>query len=85
MAPEHYEELVALSAATLEKTLKEPGCIALYQTSKQSDPWTLIFFEVFRTEADHQIHLEAEYTKAFFAGVEGKLAGTPKMTRLQEL
>jgi quinol monooxygenase YgiN len=45
----------------------------------------LIFFEVFSSEAANQLHLDAPYTKEFFAGVQGKLAKKPTMTLLHQL
>jgi len=83
--PEFLEEIKALSAATLAPTLTEPGCEAFYQTSKEGDPNALIFFEVFTSKATHEFHLEADYTKRFFAGVQGKLAGKPVTTNLSNL
>ena len=44
---EFLDEVKALCAATLIPTLAEPGCLAFYQTGKQDDPTTLVFFEVF--------------------------------------
>ncbi len=83
--PEFLEEIKALSAATLAPTLKEPGCETFYQTAKEGDPNSLVFFEVFTSKATHDLHLEADYTQRFFAGVQGKLAGKPVMTNLSEL
>lgn len=83
--PEHLEEVKALSAATLKPTLEEPGCEAFYQTTKADDANTLVFFEVFSSQEALDLHLEADYTKAFFAGLQGKAAGKPVSTILQHL
>ncbi|MGI4871115.1 MAG: putative quinol monooxygenase [Janthinobacterium lividum] len=83
--PEFLTEITALAKATLLPTLKEPGCEIFVQTAKQDDPNTLIFFEVFSSEAANQLHLDAPYTKDFFAGVQGKLAKKPTMTLLHQL
>ncbi|MCX2574055.1 putative quinol monooxygenase [Pedobacter sandarakinus] len=83
--PEFLEAVKACSAATLIPTLKEAGCEVFYQTVKNDDPNTLIFFEVFTSKAALDFHMEADYTKEFFANVQGKLAGKPVSTILSEL
>lgn len=79
------EDVKALCARTLVPTLAEPGCEAFYQTSKPDDPTTLIFFEVFVSQQALDQHLEAPYTKAFFADIQDKLAGKPRSTTLRRL
>lgn len=83
--PEHLEEVKAISAEALIPTLKEPGCETFYQTSKKDDPNTLVFFEVFESKSALDLHMEADYTRIFFAGIQGKLAGKPVSTILSEL
>ena len=83
--PEYLEEVKALSAATLKPTLDEPGCETFYQTTKADEPNTLVFFEVFTSQEALDRHMAADYTKAFFAGVKDRLAGTPVSTILQQL
>lgn len=83
--PAYLDEVKVLCAATLVPTLAEPGCEAFYQTTKQNDLTTLVFFEVFVSQEAIDWHMDAPYTKAFFAGIQGKLAGPPITTRLQDL
>ncbi len=83
--PEFLAEVTALAKATLIPTLQEPGCEIFVQTARQDDPNTLIFFEVFASEAANELHLSEPYTQAFFAGVQGKLAKKPTMTLLHQL
>lgn len=83
--PEYLDEIKGLSAATLKPTLAEPGCEAFYQTIKADEPNTLVFFEVFTSQQALNQHMEADYTKAFFAGVKDKVAGTPVSTILLQL
>jgi quinol monooxygenase YgiN len=83
--PEFLEEVKALSAATIKPTLEEPGCEVFYQTSKKDDPNTLVFFEVFVSPEALDFHMQADYTNAFFAGVQGKLAGKPRTIYLEKL
>lgn len=83
--PEFLAEVTALAKATLVPTLQEAGCEIFVQTARQDDPNTLLFFEVFASEAANQWHLDQPYTQAFFAGVQGKLASKPTMTLLHQL
>ena len=83
--PEHLGEVKMMSTATLKSTLKEPGCEAFYQTVKADDPNTLVFFEVFTSKEAFDLHMEADYTKAFFAGIQDKVAGKPVSIILKQL
>jgi quinol monooxygenase YgiN len=83
--PKFLTEVTALAKAVLATTLQEPGCEIFVQTTKQEDPNTLVFFEVFASEAAHQWHLDQPYTQGFFMGLQGKIASTPTMTLLQQL
>lgn len=83
--PQYLEEVKKLSADTLKSTLDEPGCEAFYQTVKADEPNTLVFFEVFTSKEAFDLHMEADYTKAFFAGIKDKVAGKPVSTILEQL
>jgi len=82
--PQFIQEIQALSAAILAPTLQEAGCEAFYQTWKKDDPNTLVFFEVFTSQEALDLHMQADYTKAFFAGLNGKVSGKPVTTMLQQ-
>ncbi|MBE9462703.1 putative quinol monooxygenase [Dyadobacter subterraneus] len=83
--PEHLQEVIALSAKTLKLTLEEPGCEAFYQTCKTDDPHTLVFFEVFTSREAFDLHMAADYTRAFFDGVKDKVSAKPESVTLQQL
>src|SRR5260370_19319381 len=83
--PGFLEEVKAILKEALIPTLQEPGCEALYETGRQDDPHKLVFFEVFSSAEAHQFHLEQDYTKRIFASLDGKLSGTPRLTRLHAL
>ena len=85
VAPGCLDEVKAILKEALIPTLQEPGCEALYETGRQDDPHKLVFFEVFSSAEAHQFHLEQTYTKRIFALLDGKLSGTPKLTRLSAL
>src|SRR6516164_4103578 len=83
--PEFLDELKAILQEVLIPTQKEPGCEALFTTAREGSPYKLVFFEVFSSPLAHRFHLEQDYTKRFFAALEGKLAEAPIMTNLNTL
>ena len=83
--PEHRAELLQALRETLPLTRAETGVELLYPTTRKDDPNTLVFFEVFSSQDAHDLHMQQEYTKRFFATFEGRLAGEPVITNLSEL
>jgi quinol monooxygenase YgiN len=83
--PNFLDEVKAIFREASVPTLQEPGCEALFETSREEDPNKLIFFEVFSSPEAHRIHLEQDYTKRMFSALEGKLASAPVMTKLNPL
>jgi len=83
--PEFLDDVKAALKQALVPTLQEPGCEALFETSREGAPHKLVFFEIFSSSAAHRFHLEQDYTKRMFAALEGKLAAVPIMTELNAL
>jgi quinol monooxygenase YgiN len=83
--PEFLDEVKAVLAEVLVPTLQEPGCEALFETSREDDRHKLIFFEIFSSPEAHKFHLEQVHTKRLFSALEGKLAEPLVMTKLNAL
>jgi quinol monooxygenase YgiN len=83
--PDFLDKVKAAVKEVLIPTLQEPGCEALFTTSREGASHQLVFFEVFSSPAAHKFHLEQDHTKRFFAALEDKLAGPLIMTRLDAL
>jgi|SRR5690348_10331049 quinol monooxygenase YgiN len=83
--PEFLDEVKAALAEALIPTLQEPGCEALFETSREDNPHKLVFFEVFSSPEAHKFHLEQGHTKRAFSALEGKLAEPTIMTKLNAL
>jgi quinol monooxygenase YgiN len=83
--PGFLDEVKAIFKEALIPTLQEPGCEALYETGREDEPHKLVLFEVFSSAAAHEFHLEQDYTKRMFASLEGKVLGTPTLTKLSAL
>jgi quinol monooxygenase YgiN len=84
MIAEFRETVLAAAKANLPLTLAEPGCEAFFQTVKIDEPNKIVFFEVFASEEAHASHLAQEYTKKFFASIEGCFTAPPSFTRLKQ-
>jgi quinol monooxygenase YgiN len=80
--PELLEETKAIFSKLLPRVLEEPGCEAMYTTSIDAEPNKLVFFEIFLSQEAHDWHMAQNYTHQLAADLEGKLAGPPKMTKL---
>lgn len=83
--PEYRETIVSAAAENLPFTLAESGVVAFYQTTRQDNPNTLVFFEIFESEAAHDFHMQQAYTVKFFQSLKGRLVAPPAITRLTNL
>src|SRR5260221_13132003 len=83
--PEFLDEVKAVLEEALIPTLQEPGCEALFETSREDNPHKLIFFEIFSSPEAHKFHLEQGHTKRVLSALEGKLAEAPITTKLNAL
>ena len=83
--PEFLDDVKAALKEALIPTLQEPGCEALFETSREGAPHKLVGFEIFSSSAAHRFHLEQDYMKRLFTALEGKLAGATIMTKLNAL
>src|ERR1700731_712583 len=83
--PEFLDEVKGALKQALVPTLQEAGCEGLYETSREGDPHKLVFFEIFSSSAAHKFHLEQDYMKRLFTALEGKLAGSTIITKLNPL
>jgi quinol monooxygenase YgiN len=75
--PNFLDEVKTIFREAIGPALQEPGCEALFETSRDDDPYKLVFFEVFSSPEAHQIHLEQDYTKRMFSALEVSWAVHP--------
>jgi quinol monooxygenase YgiN len=83
--PEYRSDVLEAARTCLIPTLQEEGVEAFYQTVLAEDPNSIVFFEVFHSEAAHALHLNQGYTREFFSAIEGKLTEKPVMRRLNRI
>lgn len=63
----------------------EPGVEFFYVTSRNDDPDTIVFYEVYKSQAAQDFHLEQDFTKKFLTTLKSAQAGDRVRTRLIDL
>ena len=83
--PERRAELIEAAREYLPLVRSEPGVEAFYLTARQDDPNTLIFYEVYRSQASQDFHLQQDFTKKFLATLKNAQAADRVRTNLVEV
>ena len=83
--PQRRAELVEAARQYLPLVRAEPGVEAFYLTVRKDDPNTFVFYEIYRSQAAQDFHLQQDFTKKFLATLKGAQAGDRVRTNLVEL
>ena len=83
--PPRRAELVEAARQYLPLVRAEPGVEAFYLTVRKDDPNTFIFYEIYRSQAAQDFHLQQDFTKKFLATLKNAQAGERVRTNLVEL
>jgi quinol monooxygenase YgiN len=83
--PQRRAELVEAARQYLPLVRAEPGVEAFYLTVRKDDPNTFVFYEVYRSQAAQDFHLQQDFTKKFLATLKSAQAGERVRTNLVEL
>jgi len=83
--PERRAELVEAVRQYLPLARGEQGVEAFYVTSRKDDPNTFVFYEVYRSQAAQDFHLQQDFTKKFLATLKSAQAGDRVRANLIEL
>ena len=83
--PPRRAELVQAIRQYLLQVRAEPGVEAFYITARRDDPNTIIFYEVYKSQAAQDFHLQQEFTKNFLATLKSAQASDRARTNLVEL
>jgi len=83
--PQRRAELVEAARQYLPQVRAEAGVEAFYLTVRKDDPNTFVFYEIYRSQAAHDFHLQQDFTKKFLATLKGAQAGDRVRTNLVEL
>ena len=82
--PQRRAELVAAADQYLPLVRAEPGVEAFYLSARKDDPNTFVFFEIYKSQAAQDFHLQQDFTKKFLAILKNAQAGDRVRTNLVE-
>ena len=83
--PQRRAELVEAVRQYLPLVRAESGVEAFYVTARKDDPNTLVFYEIYKSQAAQDFHLQQDFTKKFLATLKSAQAGDRVRTTLVEL
>jgi quinol monooxygenase YgiN len=83
--PERRAELLDAAHQYLPLVRAEPGVEAFYITARKDDPNTIVFYEVYRSQAAQDFHLQQDFTKKFLTTLKSAQVGDRVRTRLVQL
>src|ERR1700681_9231 len=83
--PQRRAELVEAVGQYLPLVRAEPGVEAFYVTARKDDPNTFVFYEIYRSQAAQDFHLQQDFTKKFLSTLKSAQAGDRVRTNLVEL
>jgi quinol monooxygenase YgiN len=83
--PQSRADLIQAIRQYVPLVRAEPGVEAFYVTARQDDPNTIVFYEVYKSQAAQDLHLQQEFTKKFLTTLKSAQAADRVRTRLVEL
>ena len=83
--PQRRAELMEALREYLPLVRAEPGVEAFYVSARKDDPNAVIFYEVYKSQAAQDFHLQQDFTKKFLATLKSAQAADRVRTNLVEL
>jgi quinol monooxygenase YgiN len=83
--PQRRAELVEAARQYLPLVRAESGVEAFYITARKDDPNTIVFYEIYKSQAAQDFHLQQDFVKKFLATLKSAQAGDRVRTNLVEL
>src|ERR1700733_15085927 len=83
--PQRRAELVEAARQYVPLVRAEPGVEAFYVAAKKDDPNTFVFYEVYKSQAAQDFHLQQDFTKKFLATLKSAQVGDRVRANLVEL
>ena len=81
---QHRAELLEAARQYLPLVRAEPGVEAFYITARKDDPNTIVFYEIYKSQAAQDFHLQQDFTKKFLTTLKSAQAGDRVRTNLVE-
>jgi quinol monooxygenase YgiN len=83
LKPRMAEDFDRLSSEVLANvTASEPGTVVYAVHLTEGEPFTRVFYEIYRDQGDFEEHEAQEHTRRFLAEREACLDGPPEVTFL---
>jgi len=83
--PERRAELVEAARHYLPQVRAEQGVEAFHISARRDDPDTIVFYEIYQSQAAQDFHLQQDFTKKFLATLKSAQAVDRVRTNLIEL
>ena len=83
--PQRRAELVEATRQYLPLVRAEAGVEAFYVTARKDDPNTFVFYEIYKSQAAQDFHLQQDFTKKFLATLKSAQIGDRVRANLIEL
>ena len=83
--PQRRAELMEALREYLPLVRAEPGVEAFYVNARKDDPNVVVFYEVYKSQAAQDFHLQQDFTKKFLATLKSAQAADRVRTNLVEL
>jgi quinol monooxygenase YgiN len=83
--PQRRADLIEALREYLPLVRAEPGVEAFYVTARKDDPNALVFYEIYKSQAAQDFHLQQDFTKRFLATLKSAQAADRVRTNLVEL
>ena len=83
--PQRRAEVIEAARQYLPLARAEPGVEAFYLSARQDDPNTFVFYEIYKSQAAQDFHLQQDFTKNFLATLKSAQAGDRVRTNLVEI
>ena len=83
--PQRRADLVDAISQYVPLVRAEPGVETFYVTARKDDPNTFVFYEVYRSHAAQDFHLQQNFTKNFLATLKSAQIGDRVRVNLVEL
>ena len=83
--PQRRAELVEAARQYLPLVRAEPGVEAFYVAARKDDPNAFVFYEIYKSQAEQDFHLQQDFTKKFLATLKSAQVGDRVRTNLVEL
>ena len=83
--PERRAGIIEAVRRYLPLVRAEAGVEAFYVTARKDDPNTIVFYEVYKSQAAQDFHLQQDFTKKFLSTLKSAQTGDRTRTSLVEL